>query len=96
MKNCPVCATELNEATKYGVQIDVCPRCRGVWLDRGELEKVIGMARDFRGMDAGREMHDEDRNELRYRKDDDDSRYGKPHGRKKKRGFLDMFEEMFD
>jgi len=29
---------------KHGVEIDICPECKGVWLDRGELEKIITMA----------------------------------------------------
>jgi Zn-finger nucleic acid-binding protein len=28
---------------KYGVEVDICPDCKGVWLDRGELEKIVGM-----------------------------------------------------
>lgn len=43
---CPNCkAVDLNEVTKQGVLIDVCPQCRGVWLDRGELEKLLTVAR---------------------------------------------------
>jgi uncharacterized protein len=38
---CPVCNTELRPTDRQGVEIDVCPKCRGVWLDRGELEKLI-------------------------------------------------------
>lgn len=41
MKRCPVCGVEMFETIKYGVEIDVCPKCRGVWLDRGELEKKL-------------------------------------------------------
>ena len=41
MKSCPVCATPLMAADRQGIEIDHCPRCRGVWLDRGELDKVI-------------------------------------------------------
>ena len=39
--NCPVCNVQLNIAERQGVEIDYCPRCRGVWLDRGELDKII-------------------------------------------------------
>jgi len=42
--NCPVCSVELRLADKQGVEIDYCPKCRGVWLDRGELEKIIARA----------------------------------------------------
>jgi len=41
MKRCPVCGIEMFETIKYGVEIDICPKCRGVWLDRGELEKIV-------------------------------------------------------
>ncbi len=38
---CPSCSTELKLADRQGVEIDYCPKCRGVWLDRGELDKII-------------------------------------------------------
>lgn len=39
---CPVCTTvNLVMSERQGVEIDYCPECRGVWLDRGELDKVI-------------------------------------------------------
>lgn len=38
---CPVCNVELRLTDRQGVEIDYCPQCRGVWLDRGELEKLI-------------------------------------------------------
>lgn len=40
--NCPVCKdVTLNMTERQGVEVDYCPKCRGVWLDRGELDKVI-------------------------------------------------------
>ena len=42
--NCPVCDEKLREVEKHGVSVDICPGCKGVWLDRGELEKVLEMA----------------------------------------------------
>jgi len=41
MKSCPVCTTELRANDRQGIEIDHCPECRGVWLDRGELDKII-------------------------------------------------------
>lgn len=42
---CPVCIdTALIMAERHGVEIDYCPKCRGVWLDRGELDKIIDQA----------------------------------------------------
>ena len=39
---CPVCTTvELKMTDRQGIEIDYCPECRGVWLDRGELDKII-------------------------------------------------------
>ena len=39
--NCPVCSVALTMSDRQGVEIDYCPKCRGVWLDRGELDKII-------------------------------------------------------
>jgi uncharacterized protein len=39
--NCPVCKIPLNLSERQGFEIDYCPQCRGVWLDRGELDKII-------------------------------------------------------
>lgn len=38
---CPIDGTTLVMADRNGVEIDYCPQCRGVWLDRGELDKII-------------------------------------------------------
>jgi len=84
---CPVCDTRLTTSDRQGVEVDHCPRCRGVWLDRGELDKLIERA----GIGAYRRDHDDD---------DDDGflvgergrRRGADTGRRK-RGFLD---DVFD
>lgn len=38
---CPVCTIPLVMSDRQGVEIDYCPQCRGVWLDRGELDKIL-------------------------------------------------------
>jgi uncharacterized protein len=38
---CPNCQTQLTMTERQGIEIDYCPSCRGVWLDRGELDKII-------------------------------------------------------
>lgn len=38
---CPVCKVSLALSDRNGIEIDYCPQCRGVWLDRGELDKII-------------------------------------------------------
>jgi uncharacterized protein len=46
---CPIDQTELVMTERKGVEIDYCPKCRGVWLDRGELDKIIERANDASG-----------------------------------------------
>lgn len=45
--NCPTCDIELKIADRHGVEIDYCPKCRGVWLDRGELDKILDRATEM-------------------------------------------------
>ncbi len=88
---CPVCKeTTLVMADRQGIEIDYCPDCRGVWLDRGELDKIIERATattptpdQSRGDRAAHERHEP--------RDYDDRYYY--HGKKKKHGFLG---ELFD
>ncbi len=43
--NCPICTqTALVMTNRQNVEIDYCPQCRGVWLDRGELDKLMELA----------------------------------------------------
>lgn len=51
--NCPVCTTPLHAVDRQGIEIDHCPRCRGVWLDRGELDKLIERSTQCAGSDRG-------------------------------------------
>jgi len=90
---CPVCKVTLLMSDKQGVEIDYCPTCRGVWLDRGELEKII--ERSY--MTGGRqEMPPND--ERSYFNDSHDSHdsykhgsHGYKYGRKK-----NFLSELFD
>jgi Zn-finger nucleic acid-binding protein len=41
---CPVCDATLVMTERQGVEIDYCPECRGIWLDRGELDKLIELS----------------------------------------------------
>ena len=38
---CPICNVDLLMTERQGIEIDYCPKCRGIWLDRGELEKIM-------------------------------------------------------
>jgi uncharacterized protein len=46
---CPSCGTRLVEVERSEVMIDACPECRGVWLDRGELDRVLDRERRAAG-----------------------------------------------
>lgn len=100
--NCPTDGTVLQLADRLGIEIDYCPTCRGVWLDRGELDKIVeradtggGRPADDRREASRPPRHDRDRD--RYDDDDfDDDRYdraGHGRGRRKRGGFLG---ELFD
>lgn len=39
--NCPNCNVPLVMAERQGIEVDYCPQCRGIWLDRGELDKIL-------------------------------------------------------
>jgi len=82
---CPIDGSELVLAERAGVEIDYCPKCRGVWLDRGELDKII----DRSAAEAGPAPRAEAGHHPRY----DDRGYSGGKPRKKRGGFL---EELFD
>lgn len=91
---CPVCEVPLSISSREGVEIDFCPQCRGVWLDRGELDKVIERAAvamaPAASSERGRDYEDDRGYEDRRRHDEDDRR---SHKKPKKRSFLeDLFE----
>ena len=85
---CPNCNETLVMAERQGVEIDYCPKCRGVWLDKGELDKIIEKSADneIRYNTPG-DTYYEDRDRKEYY-DKNDPRY-----RRKKKGFLgDLFD----
>ncbi len=97
---CPVCtAIDLEIAERQGVEIDYCPECRGVWLDRGELDKIIERSGSHRQDQnyCGKDDHQIEESVNRgYRGHDDhdhdhrDYRGDKHHKRKS------LLKELFD
>ena len=81
---CPRCLVDLMVSDRQGIEIDFCAQCRGIWLDRGELDKIIERAARFsdRDDDDDRRRYPEQRYEHR-----DDRRY---HKRKS------FWSELFD
>lgn len=89
---CPACAEpQLVMTERQGIEIDYCPECRGVWLDRGELDKIIersAMTTQPRGSSAGATTQPLNYPQERPRQDDHDR--DDDYRKKKKRGsFLD-------
>jgi Zn-finger nucleic acid-binding protein len=59
---CPVCKdVVLVMADRQGIEVDYCPRCRGVWLDRGELDKIIERAATASTAAESRALQQQDR-----------------------------------
>ena len=93
---CPIDGTELVMSERHGIEIDYCPQCRGVWLDRGELDKILERAatqsQPQQPYDAQRapEPRHEDR---RYQDQRYDPRYGDRPQKKRRESFLD---DIFD
>lgn len=83
---CPACKdTNLVMSERQGVEIDYCPDCRGVWLDRGELDKIIEKSAATETATPIRRDDDRDR------RDDDKYDSRRPYKRRKS-----FFEELFD
>lgn len=107
--NCPKCQTVMREREKGDIVIDICPSCRGVFLDAGELEKLV--AAEERVFERRGWQYDDDDDDDRPRRDGQPD--GQPHrednrGRvqtydvrnqqyppKKKKGFLSSMFESF-
>ncbi len=87
---CPICKSGLQLSVRADIEIDYCPTCRGVWLDRGELDKIIERSQPaaaptpvYASAPARPDMA-----RTAYRHDDDDYKRGKS-----KKSFL---SELFD
>ncbi|MFS4580671.1 zf-TFIIB domain-containing protein [Phaeobacter sp. C3_T13_0] len=85
---CPIDGTQLVMTDRAGVEIDYCPQCRGVWLDRGELDKIIE-----RSVQPAQQQQPAQRDSYRPEKRDSDHRYSEKRYKKKRGGFL---EDLFD
>ena len=87
---CPIDGNELKIAERQGLEIDYCPQCRGVWLDRGELDKIIERSiplppePPIAYKDDNRRDYDDDRYER-------GNQYG--YEKRKRKSFLD---DLFD
>lgn len=88
---CPVCPdATLLMTDRQGVEIDYCPNCRGVWLDRGELDKLIQLGARH---DAPQASPSRSATEPYRRPDFEDSDFGKRQGGYRRKSWLsDIFD----
>lgn len=67
---CPNCEETLVMTERQGIEIDYCPKCRGVWLDKGELDKII--ERSSSAQSTQEQKQYEEKRKRQYDDDDDD------------------------
>jgi uncharacterized protein len=94
--DCPVCGERLKEIERSGVTIDICPSCKGVWLDRGEIDKLI-QAESGKVAQMGQERVDrvgsqrpdhDDHDDHDHKRHEDSRAYGQIPGQKRKSSLL--------
>jgi Zn-finger nucleic acid-binding protein len=93
---CPIDGTDLAMTERQGIEVDYCPQCRGVWLDRGELDKIIERSAEDEAPEPQYVEQPRHRDEPRYREEPryrDDRNYGSHRPYKKKKSLLG---EIFD
>jgi uncharacterized protein len=96
---CPKCQSPMRSYERNGVTVDQCTGCRGVFLDRGELERLVDAEGAFYERDDPAQHHqrepqrEEPRHEQHRDRDDWRPGYGRGHGKRKKKSFLD---DVFD
>jgi uncharacterized protein len=87
--NCPVCNVPLLMTEAHGTQIDYCPQCRGIWLEKGKLDRIIERAMPQKTIPESYDTYSARRDDGHHDKHHDDH-YS---GHRKKRSFLhDLFD----
>lgn len=96
---CPKCRGSMRTYERSGVTVDQCTECRGIFLDRGELEKLVDVEVAYNGPQPVQQQvpqqprYEEKRYQDKGRYDNDRDRYQQYPQRKKKKSF---FDELFD
>jgi len=91
--NCPKCNVVLQMTDRSGVEIDYCPQCRGVWLDRGELDKIIERTSQFaEGQKSTDYRDDDDRDERSSKGMFGQGGHGIGHRRERENPLMDLFD----
>jgi Zn-finger nucleic acid-binding protein len=87
--NCPHCNVELKMTERQKIEVDYCPKCRGIWLDRGELDKLLEAGAGERAPSG--ERYD-DRREYRSDRIDNRQEYKEGYPRKRKSFLSEIFD----
>ena len=98
---CPACRVSLVMSERSGIEIDYCPHCRGIWLDRGELDKIVERsARESAPAPVQQPQQPQPgfaqptyQQPQQHHQQGYDPRYDQQYGHKRKKSFL---EELFD
>jgi Zn-finger nucleic acid-binding protein len=93
---CPNCSSRLVEVERSEILIDACPECRGIWLDRGELDKILVRERSMSAGDPDEDFFAEVEGRRRQSRSGGDERHYEddaPRGKRRKRSF---FEDLLD
>ena len=86
---CPVCKVDLLLSEKQGIEIDYCPKCRGIWLDRGELDKIVEKSANVEDNFRQKEKY----TNTNYRFDDNEKYRSQGYNKNKRKSFLgDLFD----
>lgn len=95
---CPKCTQELHIADRQGIEIDFCPTCRGIWLDSGELEKILDRTVQMEAQYSERSRPEPQRtyHDAPHYRDGRSDRGDYDRKYKKKNKKKNMLEDLFD
>jgi Zn-finger nucleic acid-binding protein len=98
LRGSPACQVDLVMSERQGVEIDYCPRCRGVWLDRGELDKILERSvADFAPPQQQAPFPERSHAPPpEYRHDDERDRSRRDEHKLRKQGRRSFLHELFD
>lgn len=94
----PIDGSPMRQINRYGIEIDICPTSGGVWLDRGELEKIMAILKEEESNDRHyapppeRRERDRGYGDDRYKRDYDDDDYYKYKKKSKASKLMDIFD----
>lgn len=98
---CPHCNETLLMTERHHIEIDYCPQCRGIWLDKGELDKMLDYVEEkYKSSQSNQDNHQPSEQYYQQKRYDDDHKYPydhhkrqQPYQKHKRKGFLgDLFD----